>query len=120
MASSKKPLPIRCFFDVTISGDVGKFFSSLDSMFFNPFFVEHSAGRIVLELFNDVCPKTCENFRSLCAGDRGVGKVTGKPLTYKDVPFHRIVKDFIVQSGDFSSGRFFLRDFNEAFIVFAF
>lgn len=41
------------------------------------------SGRIVFELFTDVAPKTAENFRALCAGDMGVGKVTGKPLTYK-------------------------------------
>lgn len=41
------------------------------------------SGRLVFELFNDVAPKTAENFRALCAGDMGVGKVTEKPLTYK-------------------------------------
>lgn len=41
------------------------------------------SGRIVFELFDDVATKTCENFRALCAGDKGIGKNTGKPLTYK-------------------------------------
>lgn len=64
-----------------------------------------SAGRIVFELYTDVTPKTAENFRALCAGDTpGVGKVTGKPLHYKGVIFHRVIKDFMVQSGDFSAG----------------
>ncbi|CAF4818191.1 unnamed protein product [Pieris macdunnoughi] len=61
------------------------------------------SGRIVFELFNDVAPKTCENFRALCAGDKGVGKNTGKPLTYKGMVFHRVVKDFMIQGGDFSN-----------------
>lgn len=41
------------------------------------------SGRLVFELYNDIAPKTAENFRALCAGDMGVGKNTGKPLTYK-------------------------------------
>lgn len=48
-----------------------------------------SAGRIVLELFADVTPKTAENFRALCTGEKGVGKSTGKPLHFKGCPFHR-------------------------------
>ncbi|CAG9580228.1 unnamed protein product [Danaus chrysippus] len=61
------------------------------------------SGRIVFELFNDVAPKTAENFRALCSGDMGVGKVTGKPLTYKGMVFHRVVKDFMIQGGDFTN-----------------
>lgn len=41
------------------------------------------SGRLVFELFNDIAPKTADNFRALCAGDMGVGKNTGKLLTYK-------------------------------------
>ncbi|EDO48915.1 predicted protein [Nematostella vectensis] len=74
----------RCFFDVAVS--------------------DGPAGRIIFELFADVCPKTCENFRALCTGECGVGKNTGKPLHYKGSPFHRVVKDFMIQGGDFSSG----------------
>ncbi|KAK7939547.1 hypothetical protein WMY93_002873 [Mugilogobius chulae] len=61
-------------------------------------------GRVVVELFSDICPKTCENFRCLCTGERGVGKGTQKPLHYKGCLFHRIVKDFMIQGGDFSEG----------------
>lgn len=46
-------------------------------------------GRIVLELFADIVPKTAENFRALCTGEKGIGPTTGKPLHFKGCPFHR-------------------------------
>ncbi|XP_050697742.1 peptidyl-prolyl cis-trans isomerase 8-like [Eriocheir sinensis] len=75
---------VRCFFDVEIDGI--------------------PSGRIIFELFNDACPKTCENFRALCTGEMGDGQTTGKPLYYRGVKFHRVIKDFMIQAGDFSAG----------------
>ncbi|XP_053324257.1 NK-tumor recognition protein isoform X1 [Spea bombifrons] len=61
-------------------------------------------GRIVFQLFSDVCPKTCMNFLCLCTGEKGIGKVTGKKLCFTGSTFHRVVKNFMIQGGDFSEG----------------
>jgi peptidylprolyl isomerase len=73
----------RVYFDITIGG--------------------RSAGRIVFELFADVVPKTAENFRALCTGEKGTG-ISGKPLHYKGSGFHRIIQQFMCQGGDFTRG----------------
>jgi peptidylprolyl isomerase len=71
------------FFDVTIGGK--------------------PAGRIVMELFACTVPKTAENFRALCTGEKGVSK-SGKPLHYKGSSFHRVIPQFMCQGGDFTRG----------------
>lgn len=55
-------------------------------------------GRISFELFADVVPKTAENFRQFCTGEYKVDKI---PQGYKGSRFHRVVKEFMVQGGDF-------------------
>ncbi|ESW34470.1 hypothetical protein PHAVU_001G155500 [Phaseolus vulgaris] len=75
---------VRVFFDVSIDAD--------------------PVERIVIQLFDSIVPKTAENFRALCTGEKGIGESTGKPLHYKGTSFHRIIKGFMAQGGDFSRG----------------
>jgi len=73
-----------CFFDVTIEGT--------------------DVGRIELGLFGDVVPKTVENFRALCTGEKGKTKDGQNNLHFKGSKFHRIIPGFMIQGGDFTHG----------------
>jgi len=72
-------------------------------VFFDITIGDAPAGRLVFELFADVTPKTAENFRALCTGEKGKGQ-SGKALHFKGSSFHRIIPDFMCQGGDFTRG----------------
>jgi len=69
----------RAYFDIAIGGKL--------------------IGRVVFELFADVVPKTAENFRVLCSGERA-----DEGLTFKGCVFHRVIESFMIQGGDFTNG----------------
>ena len=89
----------KCYFDISINGE--------------------NAGRITFGLFGKTVPKTVENFKSLCVGDKK-SLYNGNPLAYKGSKFHRIipgallisnfaysfllVPEFMCQGGDFTQG----------------
>jgi peptidyl-prolyl isomerase H (cyclophilin H) len=70
-------------------------------VFFDVSIAGVSTGRIKMELFADVCPRTAENFRQFCTGEH---KKSNLNVGYKGCPFHRVIKTFMLQGGDFENG----------------
>ena len=76
-----EPNPIT-FFDITLGGE--------------------PLGRIQMEVFADSVPRTAENFRKFCTGE--TKNHLGRPIGYKGCKFHRVIKEFMLQGGDFVNG----------------
>merc|ERR1712226_817979 len=68
---------------------------ALPKVFFNITANNEELGRVVMELRADVLPKTAENFRCLCTGEKGFG--------FKGSSFHSVINDFMCQGGDFTN-----------------
>ena len=83
----------KVFFDVQIGEKTGVSWKKGESK------GNDDGGRITFGLYGDVVPKTVENFSKLCTGEEGVGTM-GKPLTFENTPFHRIITGFMAQGGD--------------------
>lgn len=103
-----KNLSVLCFMALvslssTASAEVASKGKVTKKVFFEVEAGGEKVGRIVIGLFADDVPKTCENFRALCTGEKGKG-TSGKPLHFKGSGFHRVIPQFMLQGGDFTRG----------------
>ena len=95
LTSKKEDIPKNPAASVNVGGN--------PKVFFDLAVNKQPLGRIIMELYADAVPKTAENFRALCTGEKGIGK-SGKPLHYKGSSFHRVIPGFMCQGGDFTRG----------------
>ncbi|KAI9875080.1 MAG: phosphatidylinositol transfer protein csr1 [Pleopsidium flavum] len=83
-------MAIKTYFDVTWEGPV------LDASGKATKEIKDQSGRINFNLFDEIVPRTAENFRALCTGEKGFG--------YSGSKFHRVIPQFMLQGGDFTRG----------------
>lgn len=99
LRSSNNPV---VFLDIAVGTTVSQLPYLRSTVFstFSVFFFKE-IGRMIFELFADTVPRTAENFRQFCTGEY---RPDGVPIGYKGASFHRVIKDFMIQGGDFVQG----------------